>query len=122
MKSNFLIKTVALTGLAGLTSTQSYAQRGPGYGFREPPSATARVTAAQLTQFMQASTGYRTANADRWCYAMGQLVPGYSCPAPESFGFAGRYRTATVDAQTFLNNLRAYETGAYTAPFGPGRR
>jgi len=97
MKSNLLFLTVALAGLAGLTSAQSYERRVPGfngYGSRERPGVTVNVvTAAQLTQWMQASSGSRTATADQWCYAIGQLVAGgYTCPAPENFGFTGRER------------------------------
>jgi hypothetical protein len=129
MKSNLLFMTVAVAGLAGLTSAQSYERRPGynGYGLRQRPGVTANVTAAQLTHWMQTSTGSSSATVDRWCYAMGQLVPGgYTCPSPENFGFTGRERNAAVDAQTFLNNLRAFETGANTVPFsqgavGPGR-
>jgi len=68
MKSNLLFLTVALAGLAGLTSAQSYERRVPGfngYGSRERPGVTVNVvTAAQLTQWMQASSGSRTATAD----------------------------------------------------------
>jgi len=121
MKSNLLFLTVAAVGLAGLTSAQSYDRRAPGYALRERPGVTANVTAEQLTQWMRASTGSSTATVDRWCYALGQLVPGgYTCPAPEYFGFTGRERYAAVNAQAFLNNLRAYETSANTAPFAPG--
>src|SRR5215471_7802872 len=124
MKSKLLFLTVAVAGVAGLTSAQSYERRVPGYSgyaIRERPSVTANVTAEQLTQWMRASTGSSTATADRWCYALGQLTrSGYACPAPENFGFTGRERYAAVDAQTLLNNLRAYEKGANTAPFADG--
>jgi hypothetical protein len=124
MKSNLLLMTMVFAGLAGLTSAQTYEQRGPGYGYglRERPGATVNmVTAGQLTQWMQDRNGSSVATADQWCYAMGQVVAGgYICPAPENFGFTGSERNATVDAQTFLNNLRAYETGVSAGPVGPG--
>jgi hypothetical protein len=90
-------------------SAQTYERRGDsGYG-----RGVKMVTAEQLSQWMQSSIGSRTATADQWCYAMGKLVPGgYTCPSPDQFGFAGAERNASVDAQTFLNNLRAYQTGS----------
>jgi hypothetical protein len=121
MKSKFLFTTVVFAGLTGMISAQSVAQRVPGegeYGRRERPRVVANmVTPEQLTQWMRASMRSNTATADQWCYAMGQLVPGgYTCPGPDQFGFTGNLRYSRVDAQTFLNNLRAYETGAYSAP------
>jgi hypothetical protein len=111
MKSNLLFMTVAMAGLAGLTSAQSY----------ERPVTPNMVTAAQLTHWMEGSIRSNVATADQWCYAMGQLVTGgYTCPPPDQFGFAGPERNATVDAQTFLNNLRGYLTGGNTAPYVAG--
>ena len=127
MKSKLLYTAVAFAGLAGMLPGQSFERQGPGYGygFRERPGVTSStVTAAQLTQWMRGATGSTTANVDKWCYAMGQLVPGgYTCPDPESFGFSGGNRTSMVDAQTFLNNLRAYQgpnAAPYAAPYAAG--
>jgi hypothetical protein len=105
-----------------MVSAQGFEQRVPdngGVGGRERPRVVANtVTPEQLTQWMRASIGSSTATADQWCYAMGQLVTGgYTCPGPDKFGFTGNMRNAAVDAQTFLNNLRAYETGGSNAPY-----
>jgi hypothetical protein len=128
MKSNLLFITVACAGLCGVMSAQTSERRLPGdsgYGFRERPVAANMVTPEQLTHWMQGSIGSNSATADQWCYAMSKLVPGgYTCPPPDQFGFAGRERNATVDAQTFLNNLRAYQTGGSPPPYateGTGR-
>jgi hypothetical protein len=124
MNSKLLFTTVVFAGLTGMICAQSVAQREPGnsgYGYRERPRVTTdMVTPGQLTQWMQGSIGSSTATADQWCYAMGQLVRGYTCPGPDKFGFTGDRRYSRVDAQTFLNNLRAYETGAYSAPYARG--
>jgi hypothetical protein len=115
MKTNLLFITVVFAGLAGFASAQNYQ---PGEGAYGQPGVIPNVTAGQLTQWMQGSIGSSVATADQWCYAMGQLVTGgYTCPAPENLGFSGPERNATVDAQTFLNDLQAYYSGANTAPY-----
>jgi hypothetical protein len=127
MKSKLLFITVVSAGLTGMIYAQGFERDNGRYGGREGPRVVSNmVTPEQLTQWMQASIRSRTATADQWCYAMGQLVPGgYTCPGPDKFGFTGDSRYSRVDAQTFLNNLRAYETGAYNAPYatseGPAR-
>jgi hypothetical protein len=106
-----------------MISAQGFEQRGPGnseHGSRERAGvAVNMVTPEQLTQWMETSKGSKTATPDQWCYAMGQLVGGFNCPAPEKFGFGGNMREARVDAQTFLNNLRGYQAGGY-APVATG--
>lgn len=81
------------------------------------------VSASALTAWMQQSIGTPQANADQWCYGMGQLIiGGYTCPAPELFGFTGAQRFQTVDATSFLSMLNSYlvggaqQTTAVTAP------
>jgi len=119
MKCNLLYTAVAFVGLTGIVSAQGYQRQVPGY--THPGARADTVTAPQLSQWMQSATGASTATVDKWCYAMGQVAGGYTCPDPESFGFTGNYRYSMVDAQTFLNNLRAYQSGGYpggyTAPY-----
>ncbi|MBV8846638.1 MAG: hypothetical protein JO307_27850 [Bryobacterales bacterium] len=114
MKSTLLCTALAFINLAGMVSAQGFGQRGP--GFNSPGALVNNVTPTQLTQWMQSTNGVSTATVDQWCYGMNQIT-GYTCPAPENFGFTGWQRTSQVDAQTFLNNLRAYESGVNTAPF-----
>jgi hypothetical protein len=115
MKLNLLSISVAFVGLAGLAAAQNYERRDPG----DRPALTPNmVTAGELTQWMQGSIGSTRATADQWCYAMGQLVRGgYTCPPPDKFGFAGRDRNERVDAQTFLNDLRALQGSPNPRPY-----
>lgn len=101
------IQTVSAANGNGGTSQVA---TGPTQNGQTPFVAANLIPASNLTQAMQAATGYTTGIPAAWCSIMAQMLGGFGCPA------LNLNATVPIDAPTFLAALLAVESAQTAAP------